>query len=105
MLLTVKLCTKTELFEVELFFCIRSYLALNNLQRLVCHKTQTNKPNHDENRHMGIDKSLRSLSRKYFLSCKYKDTAYYISMCVHVFLVNQELKKKKQSVLTTYHLA
>ena len=33
----------TELFEIELFICIKMDLELNNLQRLICHKTQTNK--------------------------------------------------------------
>ena len=33
---------KTELFELELLFCIKMDLVLNNLQRLICHKTQTN---------------------------------------------------------------
>ena len=32
-----------NLFEIELFICIKMDLALNNLQRLICHKTQTNK--------------------------------------------------------------
>ena len=31
---------KTELFEIELTICIKIDLALNNLQRLICHKTQ-----------------------------------------------------------------
>ena len=31
-----------ELFEIELFICIKIDLALNNLQRLIYHKTQTN---------------------------------------------------------------
>ena len=31
------------LFEIELFMCIKMDLALNNLQRSICHKTQTNK--------------------------------------------------------------
>ena len=35
----------TELFEIELFISIKMDLALNNLQRLICHKTQTNKQN------------------------------------------------------------
>ena len=41
--LTIKLCThaKTELFEIELIIRIKMDLALNNLQRLICHKTQT----------------------------------------------------------------
>ncbi len=30
---------KTELFEIELFICIKMDLALNNLQCLICHKT------------------------------------------------------------------
>ena len=29
------------MFEIELFICIKMELALNNLQRLICHKTQT----------------------------------------------------------------
>ena len=43
MFLIIKLCThaKTELFEIELTTCIKMDLALNNLQRLICHKTQT----------------------------------------------------------------
>ena len=34
---------ETELLEIELFICVKMDLALNNLQRLTCHKTQTNK--------------------------------------------------------------
>ena len=30
----------TELFEIELVICIKMDLALNNLQRLICRKTQ-----------------------------------------------------------------
>ncbi len=32
---------QTELFEIEPIICIKMDLALNNLQRLICHKTQT----------------------------------------------------------------
>ena len=43
MFLTIKLCTKTKLFEVKLFISIKLDLALNNLQTLIFHKTnQTN---------------------------------------------------------------
>ena len=35
-------CCWTELFEIELFLCIKMNLALNNLQRLICHKTKLN---------------------------------------------------------------
>ena len=31
---------EAELFEIEQFICIKMDLALNNLQRLVCHKIQ-----------------------------------------------------------------
>ena len=31
------------MFEIELVICIKMDLALNNLQRLICHKTQTTK--------------------------------------------------------------
>ena len=37
----VYLCL-TELFEIELFICIKMDLALNNLQWLMCHKTKQN---------------------------------------------------------------
>ena len=42
MFLTIKLCNScyTELFEIELIICIKMDLALNNLHRLICHKTQ-----------------------------------------------------------------
>ena len=37
--------TETELFEIELIVYIKMDLALNNLQGLICHKTQlTNQP-------------------------------------------------------------
>ena len=38
-------CTnaKYELFEIELIIYIKMDLALNNLQRLICHKTKSNK--------------------------------------------------------------
>ena len=32
---------QTELFKIELIICIKMDLALNNLQWLICHKTQT----------------------------------------------------------------
>ena len=40
MVLTIQLCSydKTELFKIELFICTKIVLALNNLQRLICHK-------------------------------------------------------------------
>ena len=31
-----------ELFEIELIICIKMDLALNNLQRFICYKTQPN---------------------------------------------------------------
>ena len=54
MFLIIQLCIyiwlsylcQTELFEMELIMCIKMDLALNNLQRLICYKTQTtNQPN------------------------------------------------------------
>ena len=43
MFLTIKLCThaKLNLFEIELIIYIKMDLALNNLQRLICHKNPT----------------------------------------------------------------
>ena len=38
--LSVYLCL-TEFFEIEVIISIKMYLALNNLQRLICHKTRT----------------------------------------------------------------
>ena len=45
MFLTTKQSTHAKLnfFEIELFICIKIDLPFNNLQRLICHKTQTNK--------------------------------------------------------------
>ena len=40
MFLTIKLCTRAELFEIELTICIKMDLALNNLQGLIWHETQ-----------------------------------------------------------------
>ena len=38
------------MFEIELIICIKMDLALNNLQRLICHKTQTtNQPEKNTN--------------------------------------------------------
>ena len=34
-----------ELFEIELITCIKMDLALDNLQKLICHKTQSTKLN------------------------------------------------------------
>ena len=45
MFLRIKLFTHTELFELELIIYIKMDLALNKLQRLICHKTQPT--NHD----------------------------------------------------------
>ena len=46
MFLTIKLhLCWTELFQIELIIYIKMDLALNNLQRLICHETQpTNQP-------------------------------------------------------------
>ncbi len=47
MFLTLKLCTHAKLnfLKIKLSIYIKMDLALNNLQRLICHKTQpTNKP-------------------------------------------------------------
>ena len=39
---TIKQCThaKLNLFEIEVIICIKMDLALNNLRRLICYKTQ-----------------------------------------------------------------
>ena len=43
MFLTIKLSTqaKRNCFEIELIYCIKMDLALNNLQRCICHKNQS----------------------------------------------------------------
>ena len=45
MFLTIKLCTYAKLncFQIEQIIYIKMDLALNNLQRLICHKTQQTK--------------------------------------------------------------
>ena len=47
MFLTIKLCT--YVFWIEQIIYIEMDLALNNLQRLICHKTQQTKPNNNNN--------------------------------------------------------
>ena len=42
MFLTIKLCTYAKLFSIEQIIYIKMDLALNNLQRLICHKTKPN---------------------------------------------------------------
>ena len=45
MFLTIKLCTYAkQLFSIELIIYIKMDLVLNNLQRLICHKTKQTKP-------------------------------------------------------------
>ena len=43
MFLTIKLCTCAKLSSIEQIIYLKMDLALNNLQSLICHKT--NKPN------------------------------------------------------------
>ena len=59
---TLKQYLRTELFEMELFICIKVDLALNNLQGLICHKNQTNN-------NIGWNLSLRLLN----MNCCYHD--------------------------------
>ena len=44
MFLTIKLSTyaKLELFKIELCICIKVDMGLNNQQKLICNKIQTN---------------------------------------------------------------
>ena len=46
MFLTIKLCTHAKLnfLKTELIICIKMELALNNLQKLMCHKTEPTNP-------------------------------------------------------------
>ena len=52
MFLTIKLCTHVKLIflKIERTICIKMDLALNDLQRLICHKTQPT--NHTLSRHL-----------------------------------------------------
>ena len=43
MFLTIKLCTYAKLSSIEQIIYIKMDLALNNLQRLICHKTKQTK--------------------------------------------------------------
>ena len=50
---------KTEFFEIELF--MKMDLALNNLQRLICHKSQqTNQPTNQPNKNNLQEKVLHA---------------------------------------------
>ena len=55
----------TELFEIELLICIKMDLALNNLQRLICHKNQpTNQPNKQTENNTYVGLTTTTLSRR-----------------------------------------
>ena len=43
MFLTIKLCTnaKLDFLKIELTICIKIDVALNKLERLICHKAKT----------------------------------------------------------------
>ena len=67
---------ETELFEIELIIYIKMNLALNNLQRLICDKTQpTNKIVHS---------SLFSALYIYIYIYKYIYVCIYMCVCVCV---------------------
>ena len=61
MFLTIKLCTHAELFEIEQNIFINIILAVNNPERLICHKTkpinQVYNPNIKPNRR-GLSNTL-----------------------------------------------
>ena len=88
MFLTIKLCTNAKLncFSIEQIICIKMDLALNNLQRLICHKTKQTKPNQST--------SLSSQTTRYCLvnvegdRQKYFDVKLFVlpDLCAVVFL-------------------
>ena len=45
----------SELFELELFICIKMDLALNNLQGLICHKNKPNTHLTEDNRKENVE--------------------------------------------------
>ena len=61
MFLTIKLCTHAKLnwFEIELIIYIKMDLALNNLQSLICHKTQPTNQIYPANQNMSKAKVLK----------------------------------------------
>ena len=54
---------ETELFEIELIFCLKIDLALNNLQRLICHKPK------QRNNQSGLHDSSQYSGRSKYCSC------------------------------------
>ena len=63
MFLTIKLCTYAKLnyFSIEQIIYIKMDLALNNLQRWICHKTKPNQTKLNQT-YFPDDKLLDSLS-------------------------------------------
>ena len=57
MFLTIKLCTYAKLncFTIEQIIYIKMDLALNNQQRLICHKTKQTKPSVSPANHLKSD--------------------------------------------------
>ena len=83
MFFKIKLYTHAKLnfFKIDLFIRIKTDLALNNLQRLICHKTQpTNQPNHSA---YSTPECLQRLDREIGenrkTSFKIMKTVYYYS--------------------------
>ena len=69
--MTIKLCTyatellctyATELFSIEQIIYIKMDLALNNLQRLICHKTKQTKPNHLSENKTSVSTQCKNVS-------------------------------------------
>ena len=88
MFLTIVYSCKTELFEIELIICIKMDLALNNLQRLICHKTQKTKPI------TGVDMRLLTRKKAVLTLCA---TVEYTSMCVMA-----DIKSKLTCIKSSY---
>ena len=55
----------TELFEIELITCIKMDLALNNLQMLICHKTQ---PTNQSTIRESVERILETYSPRYIFT-------------------------------------
>ena len=72
---------QTELFERELFLCIKMNSALNNLQWLICNKTKLNPTTQTS---LTSDRRLKLVLKRYIVYNSYK---FQFTHCLHCVCV------------------
>ena len=91
MFLTIKLCT--ELFSIEQVLYIKMDLALNNLQRLICHKTKQTKP---------ITQKSTEFTKSTVFCCWNCAFNYSFSFC-HLYIFSTRMQFNEDILYTHTH--